>query len=125
VDLVPQSKFDVATAERAVAAGWPAVEPVLPQLLEWLQDYNWPVSRVLAPFLATIGAPVVPYLRPILAGDDPIWSYWVVAAVVAEAPLAVVEGLRQDLERLAESPSAREVAEELPEVPRSALSRLA
>lgn len=81
--LVPRSKFDIETAERAAATGWPTVEPVLPQLLEWLQDYNWPVARVLAPFVASIGEPLVPHLRPILddEGQDAIWKYWIITAV--------------------------------------------
>jgi hypothetical protein len=121
VNLVPRSKFDVATAERAVAAGWPAVEPVLPELLEWLQDYNWPVSRVLAPFLASIGEPLVPHVRPILQGEDAIWKYWIIVAVVADAPVAVVDRLRADLERLVERPSQRELEEEVPDVARRVL----
>ena len=112
--LIPSSKFDIASAERAVAAGWPAVEPVALDLLEWLQDYNWPVSRVLAPFLARVGAPLVPYLRPILAGDDAIWKYWVIIAVLADSPPEVVEALRPELQRIVEDPTAREVEEEAP-----------
>ena len=121
MDLVPHSKFDTETAERAVAAGWPTVEPVVSQLLEWLQDYNWPVSRTLAPFLASIGEPLVPYLRPILAGDDAIWKYWIIVAVLADAPVEVIQALRPELERLVESPSPREVEEEIPVVAKSTL----
>ena len=66
--LVPSSKGDLPAAKRAVAAGWPAVEPVLPELLEWIQDVNWPVAPVLMPFLASLGDPLVPHLRPIFAG---------------------------------------------------------
>jgi hypothetical protein len=34
-ELVPRHKLDLATAERAVEAGWPAVEPVLAELVGW------------------------------------------------------------------------------------------
>jgi Domain of unknown function (DUF5071) len=124
-DLVPSSKFDIEAAERAVARGWPDVEPVLPRLLEWLQDGNWPVARVLAPFLAGIGDPLVPYLRPILAGDDLIWKYWIIQGIIGEAPLSVVEAFRPDLERLANDPTPSEREEELPEVASAVLGRLA
>ena len=125
MQLVPSSKFDIATAERAVEAGWPAVEPVTPELLEWLQDYNWPVSRILAPFLARIGPPLVPYLRPILVGEDAIWKYWIIAAVLADAPLEVIESLGPELARIVGDPTAREVEEEVPEVAKAALDRRA
>jgi Domain of unknown function (DUF5071) len=123
VTLVPLSKFDTETAGRAVAAGWPAVEAVLPQLLEWLQDYNWPVSRVLAPFLASIGEPLVPYLRSILQGPDAIWKYWIITAVVADAPVTVVDALRPDLQRLVEKPTPQEAEAEVPKVAVKQLGR--
>ena len=123
MSVVPRSKVDTDAAERAVAAGWPAVASVMPELLEWMQDYNWPVSRALAPFLASIGEPLVPYLRPILMGDDAIWKYWIVVAVVSPAPVSVVEGLRPELERLVEAPSERDVAEDVPAVALAALDR--
>jgi hypothetical protein len=122
--LVPSSKFDLDSAERAVACGWPGVEPVLPQLLEWLQDYNWPVAHILAPFVARIGDPVAPYLRPIFDGDDLLWKYWIINAVLADAPLTVVEQFRPDLERLVGHPTPRELEEELPEVAKPVLARL-
>jgi hypothetical protein len=98
---------------------------IVVELLEWLQDCNWPVSRVLAPFLASVGTPLVPYLRPILAGDDAIWKYWIIVAVLADAPPDVLQALRPELERLVSAPTAREVEEEIPEPARAALDRAA
>jgi hypothetical protein len=39
-DLVPGTKYETEAAERAVQAGWPAVEPVVERLLAWVQDLN-------------------------------------------------------------------------------------
>jgi hypothetical protein len=80
---------------------------------------------VLAPFLASIGDPLVPYLRPILVGDDAIWKYWITVAVISEAPVSVAERLRPELQRLVEAPSANEVDEEVPAVASAALDRAA
>ena len=123
-NLVPSSKSDVAAAELAVARGWPAVEPVLPKLLEWLQDYNWPVARVLAPFVAQIGDPVAPYLRPIFDSDDLIWKRWIINVVLADAPLSVVEQFRSELEHFVNDPTPGEAQEDLPEVAKPVLDRL-
>src|SRR3954454_25322905 len=49
--LLPRDKLDVAGARAVIALGYPAVAPVLGDLLEWLQDCNWPVSRPIADFL--------------------------------------------------------------------------
>jgi len=104
--LVPRGKWDLARAEEAVAAGYPAVDPILPELLEWLQDYNWPVAHVLVPFLASIGIPLVPHVRHVLDTDDEIWKYWVVSIIMGESN-EVAAAFRDELERLARSPTAR------------------
>jgi hypothetical protein len=55
VALLPLDKYDAAKLGLLVAAGYPAIEPLLPALLQWLQDGNWPIARHLSPFLASIG----------------------------------------------------------------------
>jgi hypothetical protein len=54
-----------------IAGGYPAVAPVLPELL------TWPVARELAPSLASIGAPLLAEVRRIVPARDDIWKYWV------------------------------------------------
>jgi hypothetical protein len=123
-EVVPESKHDLDAAKRAVEAGWPAVEPVVSELLEWVQDYNWPVASVLAPFLARIGTPLVPYLRPILTGDDVMWKYWVVLTIVTDSTVEVVERLRPELEQLVATPKGEEAEAGVPEAAAEALERV-
>jgi hypothetical protein len=108
--LVPHDKYDLPRAEAAVAAGLPAVLPILEELLGWLQDGNWPVARVLAPFLGTAGISVVPHVRRVLEGEDDIWKYWILKSVVAPQP-DVVAALRPDLERITRQPTKGELEE--------------
>src|SRR5215213_9584323 len=108
--LIPQNKFDTDRAEQAVAAGYPAVEPILPELLEWIQDSNWPVARVLAPFLGSIGTPLIPHIRKSLATDDTLWTYSTLIYLV-QGSRDVAAALLEDLQRYASSPSSDEIAE--------------
>lgn len=121
--LLPQSKSDLERARAIVAQGYPAVGPVLPQLFEWLQDCNWPVSRVITPFLASIGLPVVDEVRNILATTDNIWKYWVLTEVVSRAS-DVARALHLELTRLAWNPSQGEVWEEVHLAAREILAQL-
>jgi hypothetical protein len=121
--IVPTSKVDTAAARRAVALGWPGVQPVISELLEWIQDCNWPVAHTLAPFLASIGRPLAPYLRPIFEGDDEIWKYWVIDAVLANAPDELVEEFTPLLVRIADHPTPSERGNELDQVAATALGR--
>jgi hypothetical protein len=89
---------------------------VLGDLVDWCVDSNWPVARILGPFLARIGLPVVPHVRAILDGDDATAKYHVICGIVdAMRPAARAE-LRAPLTRLAHSPTAREIAEGIPEL---------
>ncbi|MDO5625187.1 MAG: DUF5071 domain-containing protein [Pseudomonadota bacterium] len=119
-ELVPKHKLDLERAEAAVAAGYPAVASVLPELLTWLQDMNWPVARVLAPFLAGIGAPLEISVREVLDGTDHIWKYWVIREVIAKST-DLRRSFQTHLERLASQATDDERAEELDELARTLL----
>ena len=120
--LIPQNKFDTDRAEQAVAAGYPAVAPILPELLEWIQDSNWPVARVLAPFLGSIGTPLIPHIKKILATEDNLWKYWTLTYLVQDSP-DVAAALQEDLQRYVDSPTTDERAEGLDELARTILQR--
>lgn len=121
--LLPADKHDLERAERLVALGFVAVEPIMPQILEWTQDPNWPVGQVLAPFLAGIGAPLAPYVRTVLSGDDDAWKYSLLQGVVLQSP-ALAEVLRAELTRLAAAPTPGEVRQEVDQAASEVLASL-
>ena len=89
--LLPSSKTQVEKAQALVRRGYPAVASVLPEILEWMQDLNWPVAQVFQPFLACVGKPLAPLIRDALTSSDDIWKYWLVTAVVRESPSLAAE----------------------------------
>jgi hypothetical protein len=95
-ELIPVTKFETEKASALVQLGFPAVEPVMPQILEWVQDLNWPVGHVFQPFLARIGQPLAPYIRAILAGQDDCWKYSLLQAVVGQSA-ELARALRPEL----------------------------
>jgi hypothetical protein len=110
--FVPRDKHDHSRAELAIAAGYPAVEPVLPELLEWLQDMNWPVAQTLEPFLSSIGLPLAPHVRRILETDDEIWKDWIILGPISSSRELAAE-LEDELSRIARTPTEGEKEEEL------------
>jgi hypothetical protein len=111
-NLLPRSKSDIARATAIVALGYPSVRPLLPDLIKWLQDYNWPVAEILAPFLASIGQPLVPEVQYILASNDTMWQYWVISCIVANsAPIFVA--VKSELQRIASAETGDEDQEQL------------
>jgi hypothetical protein len=98
---IPRDKHDTLAVDRLVELGYPIIAPVLPELLKWLQDANWPVARPVSDLLVNVGKPVVPLLLEVLKGDDAIWKYWCLECVVRRLPPDVIADLRPELERLA------------------------
>ena len=80
---LPKHKSDYENTQYLISLGYPIIEPILPELLEWVQDINWPVARLLAPFLISIGANLKPYIIPILHGNDSVWKYWIISSILS------------------------------------------
>ncbi len=120
-DILPRDKFDLARAQADVAAGYPEVAPILEQLMEWMQDYNWPVARALVPLLRSVGAPSVPHIDRVLRSDDLVWKYWVIQYLVPSIPRDAAAPLRSELGRLHHEPSDAERDELLHEAATAAM----
>ena len=84
-ELMPGSKSETDKAAKLVAVGYPGVEPVLAEMLEWVEDATWPVAQVFLPFLARIGAPLVPHVRYVLQSQDEQWKKVVLDNIVSES----------------------------------------
>ena len=120
-ELLPKDKHDLDRAKALVSIGYPTVAPILPDLLEWLQDGNWPVAHVIGPFLASIGAPLTEEVRRILQSQDHSWKYWILLDVVAHSP-ELVATLYPELVKIAEGDAIDEDEKEVKEVAKEILS---
>ena len=107
--LLPEDKQDVQRARMLVELGYPTVAAAIPHLMIWLQDGNWPVAQIIAPFLASIGKPSIPEIKKILHGNDDIWKYWILTLVVMELNAADVKELEPELKLLAQTESLEEL----------------
>ena len=110
---VPKNKFDTSAVAAAERVGLPALDSVLPQLLEWLQDYNWPVAQPVANLLSGAGLEIVPHIQNVLNSNDTMWKYWLLSALIPRLGLEVREALRPQIRRLAQNPTKDEQLEEV------------
>lgn len=118
---LPRDKYDTEAAAALVAASWESIESVMPQILEWMQDLNWPVAHVFQPFLVSVGVPLVPFVRDVFATDDEQWKVNVLVSVVGFSR-ELATALRADLERMANNPTAGERLEGVSEEAREILA---
>ncbi|MEG3146087.1 DUF5071 domain-containing protein [Sphingomonas sp. RT2P30] len=111
--LVPRSKSDLDLLPAIAEAGYPAIAPILNDLLAWTADPNWPICVPLIDYLVTLGAPMVEPIRLVLRGDDGGHKSVCLKGMVPELPRSAQARLRDDLRRLAERPSEDDRDEEV------------
>ncbi|MEM6258767.1 MAG: DUF5071 domain-containing protein [Planctomycetota bacterium] len=122
--LLPKHRSDVFAAKEVLAFGYPTIAPVLPDLLEWLKDMNWPVSHPISEFLASIPEPMAPLIQNVLRGEDLIWKYNCISQLISEMPVELAEQFRKELIRLANTPTTAECEEHLNEAALDAMYAL-
>ena len=119
LNFIPKDKFDTDAVERARRVGFPKLNPLLPEMLEWVKDANWPVAPGMAEFLSEAGPEIVPHIKTILKSKDSVWKYWILELVFRNLDTEVQAELREDLMRLSKYPATADTAEKVDVVARS------
>ena len=122
--LIPRNKYDLDAVSAVKEAGYPAIAPILDELMQWTADGNWPVARPLAAFLSTIGEPVIEPILRVLRGNDPTFKWFCIITMVQILPADILKALEGDLRKLAENPSRLDKLEGVDEEAEKALRRL-
>jgi hypothetical protein len=95
--LLPVNKDDVAAIETIAAQGYPAVQPILLDLLKWIRHESWPVAKPACEFLVTIGPRLAPQVREVLGSRDDSLKAAVLRRIVNGWPSDDVRGLSDQL----------------------------
>lgn len=122
-DMLPRDKSDTDRAQALVDLGWPAVAPVIAEIVAWHEDANWPVARVFQTLLVSVGKPLAPYILDVMSTGDHTWTYFLLEHVVMHSRELAAE-IRPELERLAREPSAAERHAEIDTSAREILASL-
>lgn len=112
-ECVPKDKYDVAALARARSVGFPELNPVLPALLEWTQDMNWPVAREVVGLIAGAGPAILPLLRSALRSKDSVWKYWLLTELCPILDPPLLAELSEDILRLASDATDEDRTEEV------------
>ncbi|MFK0522137.1 DUF5071 domain-containing protein [Paenibacillus illinoisensis] len=74
----------------------------LPELLEGIQDINWPNAYRIVEFLNKHDVEVAPYVKTILLTEDTVWRYWMLTKLVSKWSKNTVETVKSELLVIAE-----------------------
>lgn len=118
-DLVPKDKHDISNINKLYNLSDEEMKPIVYNLLEWIQDYNWPVAQELIPLLKEREDIIFPYMSDILRGDDFMWKYWIMDLIIPGFSFEHKNALKDDILVLIndhdideDTESIREIAEE-------------
>lgn len=110
--LLPSDKHDEDALARLETLDTAALAPLIPELLTWLQDTNWPVARPVLQLLLKHLPLITDPIREILRGDDDLWKWNVEGHLIRKMPREQQSQLIPELERISMHPTTGEVQEE-------------
>lgn len=80
--------------------GYPRVKSIIPELLEWIKDMNWPGAQEIVDLLTTVDDDIVPYIKKVLKSGDGIWIVWLLSEVVSKWSNELKKQIKDDLYKL-------------------------
>ncbi len=116
--LLPKDKYDNSNIEKLRQLTDEEIAPVLPALLEWLKDANWPVFDDVLSVLALHQSALVPLIISILSSDekDGIWKYWIISRLLPLFSDENIKAVLSSVKRIEENPTEGERTEEVNEI---------
>jgi hypothetical protein len=114
-ELIPTHKSDTDCINRLQIAGKEKIIPILPQLLEWLQDMNWPIAQDIQVIIADYEEYLIPHIRDVLESNDGVWKSCLLHGLINGLSNEKLLELKPDLIRMKLSPTKDEVDEEFAE----------
>lgn len=104
---MPRDGQDRTGAERIVQLGWPAIAPVLPDLVRWLRVAESPVADTFAELLATLGEPAVQAVAWQGLRPENCWArHRILCVVLPRWPRQALEAIAWMLTTVATQPDA-------------------
>ncbi|MCW3791211.1 DUF5071 domain-containing protein [Paenibacillus sp. LS1] len=114
--FLPRDKSDFEAVGKLNEFSNVELKVIIPELMEWLQDGNWPISKPVEDLLLRLGEDVIPHIKDVLQTQDSTWEYFILVGLIDRLPISHLSMLQTDLVRILESPTHDEILEELDEV---------
>lgn len=105
-DLVPKEKGDDENIQKLKNLSFEEIQPIIPDLLVWLQDINWPISGDVADVLEPYADQLTPYLMEIFRTNDGLWKMWILTFFGRKTKDEV---FLKEIDRIAKNPTFDEI----------------
>lgn len=108
INFIPKTKDDFESIEKLRKLNDEEIVPLIPQLLEWLQDANWPIFNDIKSILMLQQEFLIEPLNEILQSNDSSWKYFIISDFLPCLDNIVLKKLQVELHKLAYFPVSKE-----------------
>ncbi|MCR5770013.1 MAG: DUF5071 domain-containing protein [Butyrivibrio sp.] len=95
--LVPTDKFDESSLDKIDILSDPEIQIIMMELVEWLQDPNWPVFDKLTEILKKRQHILIPYIKNVLESGDVEWKKYLLEYLVSNFADEYIIPLKEEL----------------------------
>ena len=108
--LIPKNKHDTSGITQLLRLTDDEIAPILPALLEWIQDGNWPVAKALLPVLAKHERQTAPLAAQLLLPEqtDDDWKYFLLTDLLPLFSKQALPIVLPAVQRIAAAPTQGE-----------------
>ncbi|PQP80461.1 hypothetical protein C0Q44_27150 [Paenibacillus sp. PCH8] len=85
-ECLPRDKHDFEAVRKLSEFSDVELKVIIPELMDWLQDGNWPVSRSVEDLLMRFGEDLIPHIRNVFETKDSTWKYLVLTGSISKLP---------------------------------------
>lgn len=113
-DLIPKNKYDISAVSELKKLSDIEIESIIPELLVWIQDMNWPIAEDIVEVLSVHGKVTEPYILNILKSDqkDEIWKFNIITYLLKKnKSFSENTSIMSEVERIAVLPTKGEQLE--------------
>ncbi|SDL61702.1 DUF5071 domain-containing protein [Paenibacillus jilunlii] len=102
-NILPKDKHDFKSVEALARLERSMIIPLLPELLEWLQDMNWPIAAEIVDLLSKYTSETIPHVKTVFSQSDTGWIYNILLYLINEWDTDLVSRLSSSLRELAQT----------------------
>jgi hypothetical protein len=86
-NLIPKGKEDSNFINVLKMKSISEIRDLIPQLLEWMQDGNWPQAPLIADYFSPHINEIQEELISILKSNDVMWKYWILQSLILHSEI--------------------------------------
>lgn len=111
--LIPKDKEDLEFINELKIKSIVEIKDIIPDLLEWTQDMNWPQAKLLvdyfSPYLNEIDSEII----DILKGNDSLWKYSILLGLILNSKTIPNDKILSAIYEICKNPSEDDKEEEV------------